>query len=394
MEDITGAGILIRNARLFVPTGVFDPGWLLTKGGEIHALGPGRPPTFAWAQLEREVNADGRRLLPGFIDLHVHGAMGHEVMDANPEGIREMGRFYARHGVTAFLPTTWTAARESLMAALAAVEQAMGPAPDGATVLGAYVEGPYLNPEKCGAQDTRHIRRAERAEARAILDTGVVRLLALAPEFEENAWLIEECVRRGVTVSAAHTTAGYEVMCAAVERGLRQVTHTFNAMVGLGHRQLGTVGAAFSLPAINCELIADNVHVHPPAMKILVDVKGPEGVILITDAIRGAGMPEGEYAIDDRAVTIRDGAVRLPDGTLAGSILTMDRALRNIQAATGRPLEEVWPMASLNAARAIGVSARRGSLEVGKAADLTLLDEAYNVVLTVAEGRVVFCEID
>lgn len=394
MDKTNGEGILIRNARLFMPTGVYDPGWLLTEGGEIRALGPGRPPAFDAAQISREVDGGGRRLLPGFIDLHVHGAVGYEVMDANQEGIREMARFYARHGVTSFLPTTWTAGRESLMAALAAVKGVMGPVAGGATVLGAYVEGPYLNPEKCGAQDTRHIRRAERDEALAILDTGVVRALALAPEFEENAWLIEECVRRGVTLSAAHTTAGYDVMRAAVERGLRQVTHVFNAMVGLGHRQLGTVGAALALPAINCELIADNVHVHPPAMKILVDVKGPEGVILITDAIRGTGMPEGEYAIDERTVAVRDGAVRLPDGTLAGSILTMNRALRNVQAATGRPLAEVWPMASLNAARAIGVSARRGSLEVGKTADLVLLNENYEVALTVAEGRVVFCEMD
>lgn len=394
MDDTSGEGILIHNARLFTPTRVYDPGWLLTEGGTIRALGPGRQPAFSPAQVKREVDAAGRRLLPGFIDLHVHGAMGHEVMDANPEGIREMARFYARHGVSAFLPTTWTAGRESLMAALAAVKDVMGPVAEGATVLGAYVEGPYLNPEKCGAQDTRHIRRAERDEALAILNTGVVRALALAPEFEENGWLIEECARRGVTVSAAHTTAGYEVMCAAAGRGLRQVTHMFNAMVGLGHRQLGTVGAALALPAINCELIADNVHVHPPAMKIVVDVKGPEGVILITDAIRGAGMAEGEYAIDERTVTVRDGAVRLPDGTLAGSILTMERALRNIQAATGRPLAELWPMASLNAARAIGASARRGSLEVGKAADLVLLDADYTVVLTVAEGRVVFCKID
>ncbi|MDX1687533.1 MAG: N-acetylglucosamine-6-phosphate deacetylase [Candidatus Promineifilaceae bacterium] len=394
MDDETSEGILIRNARLFAPTGVVDPGWLLTAGEEIRALGPGRPPAFAPAQVGREVDADGRRLLPGFIDLHAHGAVGHEVMDADPEGIREIARFYARHGVTAFLPTTWTAARERLMAALAAVEQVIGPAPDGATVLGAYVEGPYLNPEKCGAQDTRYIRRADRTEAQAILDTGVVRVLALAPEFEENVWLIEECVRRGVTVSAAHTTAGFEAMGLAVERGLRQVTHMFNAMVGLGHRRPGTVGAAMAFPEINCELIADNVHVHPPVMKILVDVKGPEGVILITDAIRGAGMPDGEYAIDERTVTVRDGAARLPDGTLAGSILTMDRALHNVQAATGRPLEAVWPMASLNAARAIGVAGRRGSLEVGKAADLVLLDEAYNVALTVAEGRIVFCEIN
>lgn len=146
MDDASGEGILIRNARLYTPAGVYNPGWLLNEGGEIRTLGPGRAPAFNAAQVAREVEAGGRHLLPGFIDLHVHGAVGHEVMDGNPEGIREMARHYARHGVTSFLPTTWTAAHESLMGALAAVEQVMGPTPDGATVLGAYVEGPSRQP--------------------------------------------------------------------------------------------------------------------------------------------------------------------------------------------------------------------------------------------------------
>jgi N-acetylglucosamine-6-phosphate deacetylase len=161
-------------------------------------------------------------------------------------------------------------------------------------------------------------------------------------------------------------------------------------MAGLGHRELGTVGAAMALPQVNCELIADNVHVHPLAMNILVQVKGPGRVILITDAVRGAGLPEGDYAIDDRTVTIRDGAVRLPDGTLAGSILTMDRALRNIQAATGRPLRDLWPLASLNPARAIGLSARKGSLEPGKDADLVLLAPDHTITLTIAQGQIIY----
>lgn len=388
--DDRDQGLLIRNARLFGAVDAWEPGWLLTEGRLIRALGPGKPPPLAAGQVGREIDAAGRCLLPGFIDLHVHGAVGREVMDADPAGIQEMARFYARHGVTAFLATTWTASREAILNALGAVAQVRGRIRGGATVLGAYLEGPYLNRKKCGAQDTRYIRHAERTEALEILDTGVVWVVALAPEFEENLWLIEECVRRGIVVAAAHTMAGYEEMAAAVQRGLRQATHCYNAMVGLGHRELGTVGACMALPQINCELIADNVHVHPLAMKILVDVKGPERVILITDAIRGAGLPEGDYAIDDRTVTIHDGAVRLSDGTLAGSILTMAQALANVQAASGRGLGEVWPMASLNAARAIGVSAHKGSLELGKDADLVLLDEDYAVNLTVAEGEVVY----
>jgi N-acetylglucosamine-6-phosphate deacetylase len=253
-----------------------------------------------------------------------------------------------------------------------------------------HLEGPYLNPDRCGAQDVRLIRRADREEALEFLDSGVIRLLALAPEYEENLWLIDECVKRGITVSAAHTAASYEQMQTAAAHGVTQATHTFNAMTGLNHRQPGTVGAALTLPQISCELIADNIHVHPAVQKILLDVKSPSGVILITDAIRAAGLPEGEYMLDERSVSIQDGAVRLADGTLAGSILTMERALQNLCSATGRSLVELWVTSSLNAARAIGISSRKGSLEVGKDADLVLLDDSFQVHLTVVQGEIAY----
>lgn len=382
--------LLIHNARLFTPNHPGLTGWLLAENGFIRAIGFGNTPDFASDGSVHSLNANGQNLLPGFIDLHVHGAMGHELMDASPSGLETMARFYASHGVTSFLATTWTESRESLNKALELVEEMQGRIQEGATVVGVHLEGPYLNPVRCGAQDVTHIRRAEKEEAVEFLDHGVIRLLALAPEYDENLWLIDECVRRGITVSAAHTTANYEQMQRAVEHGVTQLTHSYNAMQPLGHRELGTIGAAMTLPQINCELIADNIHVHPAAQKILVDVKTPSGVILVTDAIRSAGLPEGDYILDERPIHIREGAVRLPDGTLAGSVLTMERALRNVCAATGRPLEEMWVTSSLNAARAIGLSACKGSLEIGKDADLVLLDNAFNVSMTIIQGEVVF----
>jgi N-acetylglucosamine-6-phosphate deacetylase len=176
----------------------------------------------------------------------------------------------------------------------------------------------------------------------------------------------------------------------AVEHGITHLTHSYNAMQPLGHRELGTIGAAMTLPQISCELIADNIHVHPAAQKILVDVKTPAGVILVTDAIRAAGLPEGDYMLDERAVRIKNGAVRLADGTLAGSVLTMERALQNVCAATGRSLAETWMMSSLNAARAISISAQKGSLEVGKDADFVLLDDSFNVKMTIIQGEITF----
>lgn len=382
--------LLIENARLFTPDQAELTGWLLAESGLIRAMGFGNTPDFSHETSLHSLDAQGNMLLPGFIDLHVHGAMGHEVMDASSSGLEEMARFYASHGVTSFLATTWTAGRPSIMKALGLVKQMQGQIRGGATLLGAHLEGPYLNPTRCGAQDVNLIRRAEKEEALEFLETGVIRLLALAPEFDENLWLIEECVRRGITVSAAHTTANYEQMQRAAKHGISHLTHCFNAMQGLGHRELGTVGAAMTLPQISCELIADNIHVHPAAQKILVAVKNPSGVILVTDAIRATGLPAGDYMLDDRSIHIQNGAVRLPDGTLAGSVLTMERALQNVCSATGRALAEVWIMSSLNAARAIGVSSHKGSLEVGKDADLVLLDESFNVNLTVVKGEIVF----
>jgi N-acetylglucosamine-6-phosphate deacetylase len=385
----TGQRLLIHHARLFTPHQPGRTGWLLVEGGQIRSIGFGQAPDFAGSAMQR-VDAQGDMLLPGFIDLHVHGAMGHELMDASPNGLEAMARYYASHGVTGFLATTWTSGREAILKALELAEEMRGPIRDGASLLGVHLEGPYLHPDRCGAQEVHHIRRADREEALQFLDTGVIRLVALAPEFEENGWLIDECVKRGITVSAAHTTASYEQMQMAVARGVSHVTHTFNAMQPLNHREPGTVGAALTMPQLSCELIADNVHVHPAAQKILVDSKTPAGVILITDSIRPAGLPPGDYMLDDRPVNNRTGAVRLPDGTLAGSILTMERALQNVCAATGRPLAEMWPTSSLNAARAIGLSSCKGSLESGKDADLVLLDEAFKVHLTIAQGEIVF----
>ena len=380
-------GLLIKNATVIGSTGVIPNGWIHCREGRIAGLGGGRAPQFADVEI---IDAAGLTALPGFIDVHVHGAAGSEAMDADPDGLRAMATYFASHGVTGFLPTTWTDTHERILAALEVIAELNGPQPDGATILGAHLEGPYLNPEKCGAQNLTHIRRANRDEARAYLDLGVIRLLALAPEFPENHWLIDESVQRGVTVSVAHSAANYLQVRRAVERGLTHATHTFNGMDGLHHREPGTLGAVMTAPEINCELIADNIHVHPVAMKILLAAKGADRVILISDAIRGAGMPDGEYQIDERAITVRASSVTLPDGTLAGSTLTLDLALRNLIAATGQSLADVWQTSSLNAARAIGWSHRKGSLEIGKDADIALVDDDINVQMTIVEGRRVY----
>jgi len=384
---MTEGHLLIINANVVTPSVVLRNGWLYCREGVIRGIGSGHPPQEAGMQV---LDAGGQMLLPGFIDVHVHGAVMHDTMHATREALQAMASFYAAHGVTAFLATTWTDSRARIDAALQAIRENVGAMPNGATLLGAHVEGPYLNPAKCGAQNLAEIRRADREEATAWLDLDVVRLISIAPEYAENLWLIEACQQRGVTVSVAHTAATYDDIQRAVDLGLTHSTHTFNAQTPLNHRDPGVVGTVLDNPKIRCELIADNIHVHPAAMRLLWKLKGRDGVILISDAVLPAGMPDGTYQLDAREVMVREGAVRLPDGTLAGSTLTLDRALANFKAATGESLESLWPCVSLNAARAIGLAHRKGSLELGKDADFVLLDGALNVLLTVAEGRIVY----
>ena len=381
------SAILIKNAGVITPIEKWERGWLLAREGKIELLGQGNPPDLGEVET---IDAEGLTLLPGFIDVHVHGRGGHGTMDATPEALQAMAKSHARYGVTSFLPTTWTQSRNSTMAVLEAVAGTHGAQPDGATILGVHLEGPYLSAAKPGAQDTKHIRTADREEALAFLDTDMVRLFALAPEIEENHWLIEECVRRGITVSAAHTAATYEQIHQAVAMGVTHVTHTYNAMVGLNHREPGTVGGVMTSPELCCELIADNFHVHPAAMQILFAAKGADGVILVTDSVRVAGMPDGEYKIGGHSILVSDGTIRLLDGTIAGSTLTLDRAVYNFMQATGQPLESIWKTSSLNAARSIHISDHKGRLEVGKDADLVLVDEQISVHLTIAEGRIVY----
>lgn len=377
--------MLITNARIITPTGIMR--WLSYKDGVITGMGMGEPLVTPDTNI---LDVDDMTILPGFIDLHFHGAAGHDVMDATPEALHGMARFAAVHGVTGFLATTLTNPRDALTAALVNVRDCLDKPVDGAKLLGARLEGPYLNVEKCGAQNPHYIRPPEHNEAIPFLDLNVLRIVDLAPEIEDTEWLLKECVRRGVTVSIAHTSATAAQVVRAVERGATQSTHTFNAQTPLHHREPGVVGAVLALPQVRCELIADNVHVHPMAMKIAWACKKPDGLILVSDAVRAAGMPDGEYSFDERTVVLRDGAVRLPDGTLAGSSLTMERALKNLIAATGETLESVWQCASLTPARAIGIDDRKGSIEVGKSADLVILDEQLDVQLTIVEGHIVY----
>lgn len=381
--------LLIHNACIISPQQVYAPGWLLARGGIIAAMGAGAPPDTPADTL---IDAENLTLLPGFVDVHVHGADSCDTMDARVDALHQMAQFYMRHGVTSFLATTWTDTGERITAALNAVKAYMAspPTPKGATLAGVHLEGPYINREKGGAQNLDLIRRADRDEVLPWLELGIIRLVSLAPEFPENHWLIRECIKRGITVSIAHTNATYQQARQAFDMGITHATHTYNAMTGLHHRDPGVLGAVLVTPSVRSELIADNVHVHPAAMKLLWEVKRPHHLVLISDAIRAAGKPDGDYPVDARTVLVRDGVARLPDGTLAGSTLTLNRGLYNLMQATGEPLAHVWQCASLNPAHAVNIAHRKGSLEIGKDADLILVNDRIQVQKTIVSGEIVY----
>jgi N-acetylglucosamine-6-phosphate deacetylase len=390
---------------------------LTVHGGRAPVAGALQPvyveiagPTFARVDAAEAVSganeaatldASGCTLLPGFIDVHVHGAAGADTMDGDPAALARMARFFAHHGVTAFLPTTMTASAASTLTAVQGVAAAgERPHPNGAAILGVHLEGPFISPRFPGAQAIGDIRPPDLVEFRTLCAAGPVRMITLAPEMPGALDVIEEARSRAIVVVTGHTAATYAECEAGIAAGVSQATHTYNAMSGLHHREPGTLGSILSNDHVYAQLIADNIHVHPAAMKILARCKGMMRTILITDAIRAAGLAPGRYDLGGQEVTVTivatgvggelQGQCRLADGTLAGSVLTMERALANFGAATGLGLAEIWPAASLSAATSLGLDQVRGKLASGYLADLVLLDETGEVAATVVQGRVVY----
>lgn len=380
--------LLVIGDRILLPSGPVA-GWVHATDGRIVGVGAGAAP--APPATATVLHANGLTVAPGFVDVHVHGALGHETMDADPAGLREMARFFARHGVTAFLATTWTATRDRTLAALEAVAEIMSPVDGGAQVLGAHLEGPYLAASRCGAQDPSHIREADAEELTAFLETGAARLVTMAPERGDNLAAVRRCVDAGVTVSIGHTDATVGDVAAAVRSGATHVTHLFNAMGPFHHRDPGTVGAVLTEAKLRAELICDGIHVDAGAVDLAVRAKGVGGIVVMTDAVGPTGLDEGSYPFAGRRILHERGAMWLEDGTtLAGSALTFDRAVRNLAAATALGIEQLWPACSHNGAVAAGVADRKGTIAPGYDADLVLLDPDLQVHTTIVTGQVVF----
>ena len=325
-------------------------------------------------------------LCPGFIDLQINGAFGADI-GPDPDAIRTLVTKLPTTGVTSFLPTLISSPPERYGEFLTTLEE--GAVEDGARVLGAHLEGPFLAPHRKGAHDPTNLRPVDLDFLRSLLGLGTVRIMTLAPELPNALEAIELLLEEGAVASAGHTEATYEEITRAAEVGLSLGTHLYNAMEPLAHREPGAVGALLTDDRLRVGIIADGVHVHEAALRLAYRAKGSEGLVLVTDAMAAAGMTPGDYELGGRRVHLEDGAVRLPDGTLAGSALTMDEAVRNAAEFLGLSLTEAVRMASEVPASALNLEGK-GRIAAGCDADFVLLDARGTVLETIVAGETVY----
>lgn len=334
-------------------------------------------------------NLDEFYIMPGFVDIHTHGAVGYDVMDAKPEGIVKIAEFLVTHGVTSFLPTTTTLDIDTTLKAISSVEIAKTLNKDGAKIIGIHLEGPFINPKHKGAQNESFIIEPTREVLDKLTTSSLVRLITIAPELSGAIDAIRFLTERGIYVSLGHSDATYEDTIKAVMAGASQVTHLFNGMRSFHHREPGIIGASLSEDSIKCQIIADGIHLHFSSIRLVYKAKGYNNIILISDSMSATGLADGDYKLGGLKVTVKGGSPRLADGRLAGSTLTLDVALKNMVTKGLIPLPFVSEMASRVPAESIGETTI-GSFSYGKKADIVVLDKSFKVVRTYVDGRLVY----
>ena len=335
-------------------------------------------------KLDAEViDAENNFVAPGFINIHIHGCNGFDTMDENISALDEMSKFLPSTGVTSFLPTTMTMTRSRIVTALKNIRDAKI---SGSKILGANLEGPFINESFCGAQDKNCITRADFNFVNEFSD--VIKIVTIAPELLDDFTFIDDCRAKNIIVSIGHSAADYDTAVNAVNRGATHVTHLFNAQTGLHHRKPGIVGAALTTSAI-VELIADNVHVHPAAQKIVAKVKPRDEIILITDSLRACGLGEVEGELGGQKFFVKNNRATLADGTLAGSVATLNDVVKNFSINAEMKIPAAVELVTKNPARELKIYENVGSIEVGKTADLVIFDENFNVKQTFINGKLI-----
>lgn len=385
---------LIKSVQVYMSNRWIENGYLLIENDVIAAAGSMEAcPELDDQCITIELSNDCK-LIPGFIDLHIHGAAGADTMDGTKEALETMAAALPKEGTTSFLATTMTTAQSDIERALqnaGSYINGQGPA-DKAELLGVHLEGPFISPERIGAQHPDYVMMPSIDVFRKWqeLAGGHIKLVTMAPEQPNGLELVRYLKEKGVVASIGHSNATYEEVVKSMEAGVNHATHLFNQMRPLHHREPGVVGAVLLHDEIKCEIIVDGIHCHPEMVRFAFNNKGEEGLILITDAMRAKCLGEGTYDLGGQEVMVKDRKATLKDGTLAGSIIKLKDAAKNIQKFTQCGLEAVVQMASVNPAKQLNVYDRKGSIETGKDADLVILDKDDEIYMTFCRGRIAY----
>ena len=386
----------IFNGQILMPFRIIPNGTIIITGGKITDVKEGNIDV----EGAEEIDAQGRYISPGFIDIHVHGGGGHDFMDGTVDAFLKIAETHARYGTTSMLPTTLTAEKEDLLQTLEIYKEANSKNFNGAQFLGMHLEGPYFAVTQRGAQDPRYIRNPDPAEYKDILShSDDIKRWSAAPELKGSIEFAHYLKSKGILVALAHTDATYDEALIGFENGYTLATHFYSCMAGVTRknalRYAGTIEAAYLIDEMDVEIIADGIHLPAPLLKLIVKIKGTDHIALITDSMRAAGMPPGESILgslrDGLKVIVEDGVAKLPDRTsFAGSVATTDRLVRNMVNMAGVPLTDAVRMMTGTPARILGIENQKGSLIPGKDADIVIFDDDIQVQNTIVNGKVIY----
>ena len=376
--------MLLKNCNIVFLDRI-EKGSLLIENGIIKEINPSE------TKVQKTIDCKGLYVSPGFVDVHIHGAGGHDTMDGTFEAINEISKTICKYGTTSFTPTTMTMSADDILKSMISIKKAKIEGTDGAIVLGAHLEGPFISPSAIGAQNPNYLISPSYENFESMTGDAIdaVVSITMAPEVEGAKELASILSSKGIRCSMGHTKATYEEAIDGIKHGFCHSTHLFNAMTGFTHREPGVVGATFDSD-ITTETISDGIHISYPSLRVAYKQKGTDKTLLVTDAMCACGMPDGTYALGGQPVIVKRGAARLENGALAGSILTLNRAIKNLYDNTDYPLYEIVKMASYNGAKYCRVDDRKGQIKENFDADLTVFDENIDVKMTIIGGKVVY----
>ncbi|MCH4985795.1 N-acetylglucosamine-6-phosphate deacetylase [Macrococcoides goetzii] len=372
---------VIKSKNIFTEEGIVD-GYIVINNKKIEAIQTG-----LYSGEDSVCDYHDAYIMPGFIDIHIHGGYGEDAMDASFEGLKHLSKSLLSEGTTSFLPTTMTQSNDNIIQALQNIKNVHNDEYEGAEILGVHLEGPFISEEKIGAQNPKYVQQPNVEQLKTFQEQSgdLIKIITFAPEKEGAKEMIESFPE--IIFSIGHSAATYEQAEQAVANGARHITHLYNGSSGFQHREPGVVGMALTNDNIHTELIVDGLHAHPASVKLAITAKGNEKFYLITDAMRAKGKPDGVYDLGGQAVTVKDGEARISSGALAGSVLKMNHGLKQLLEYSGKDLSELWRVTSLNQAVALKIDDSKGSIKEGKDADIVILDENFEVISTIKSGK-------